>query len=236
MIDPRGSWHFYLRDPNGNIFEIIEQASSWFKNEKKHTGGTYGVSIGCKDLEQSISFYKNILGYDQVLYKGEDIFADLQGLPLKEGEYKRAILTHSESRTGAFSQMFGQSEIELFEAQNKEKNRIFEDRFWGDLGFIHLCFDIAGMDSLRKQCKTKGSPFTVDSSTAQDGTSFDMGEASGFFSYIEDPNGTLIEFVETHKVPIVKKLGLNLNLKRRKASKPLPKWMLKAFSYNRVKN
>ena len=33
-----------------------------------------------------------------------------------------------------------------------------------------------------------------------------MGEAAGHFSYIQDPDGTLIEFVETHKVPILKKL------------------------------
>ena len=31
-----------------------------------------------------------------------------------------------------------------------------------------------------------------------------MGDAAGQFAYIEDPDGTLIEFVETHKVPLVK--------------------------------
>ncbi|MEZ7971198.1 MAG: VOC family protein, partial [Cyclobacteriaceae bacterium] len=117
-----------------------------------------------------------------------------------------------------------------------EKTKIFQDRFWGDLGFIHLCFDVNGIDDLRKQCEAKGYAFTVDSSAAQDGASFDMGEAAGFFSYIEDPDGALIEFVETHKVPIVKKMGWNLNLKARTASKPLPKWMLKAFAFNRVKD
>ncbi len=236
MIDPRGVLHFYMCDPNGNIFDIIEQKASWFKNENKLTGATYGVTIGCSDLDKSISFYKDILGYDQVLYKSEGVYADLQGLPLKEGKYKRAILTHSQSRTGAFSELFGSSEIEIFESQNKEKNKIFEDRFWGDLGFIHLCFDITGMDALRKQCEDKGFPFTVDSSSAQNGASFDMGEAAGFFSYIEDPDGALVEFVETHKVPIIKKLGFNLNLKTRRATEALPKWMLKAFSFNRVKD
>ena len=236
MIDPRGIWHFYLREPNGNIFDIIEQEAPWFKNEKKHTGATYGVTIGCTDLIKSISFYQDILGYDLVLYEGEDVYDDLQGLPLKEGKYKRAILTHSQARSGAFSELFGPSEIELFESQHAEKTKIFQDRFWGDLGFIHLCFDVNGIDDLRKQCEAKGYAFTVDSSAAQDGASFDMGEAAGFFSYIEDPDGALIEFVETHKVPIVKKMGWNLNLKARTASKPLPKWMLKAFAFNRVKD
>ena len=61
------------------------------------------------------------------------------------------------------------------------------------------------MEALRKECEEKGYPFTVDSEKAL-GETFDMGEAAGRFSYIEDPDGTLIEFVETLKVPLVKKL------------------------------
>src|SRR5690606_16373449 len=100
--------------------------------------------------------------------------------------------------------------IELIQVKGREPRHIYQDRFWGDLGFIHLCFDIIGMDEMRKKCDTYGVPFTVDSSN-----SFDMGEAAGHFSYIEDPNGTLIEFVETHKIPILKKLGWYLDLTKR---------------------
>jgi len=60
------------------------------------------------------------------------------------------------------------------------------------------------------------------------------GEAAGRFSYIEDPDGTLIEFVNTHKLPIMKKWGWYLNLRKRKKQKPLPDWMLKTLSFNRV--
>jgi hypothetical protein len=63
-----------------------------------------------------------------------------------------------------------------------------------------------------------------------------MGEAAGHFSYIEDPDGTLIEFVETHKVPIMKKLGWYLNLKKRNPEKSLPTWMLWAMGMNKVKD
>ena len=101
---------------------------------------------------------------------------------------------------------------------------------WGDVGFIHLCFDIVGMDALRGKCLVNNCPFTVDSGD------FDMGEAAGQFAYIEDPDGTLIEFVETHKVPIMKKMGWYLNLQKRNPKKPLPKWMIKAMGFNRVKN
>ena len=63
-----------------------------------------------------------------------------------------------------------------------------------------------------------------------------MGEAAGSFSYIEDPDGTLIELVETYKVPILKKFGWYLNLRKRNPEKPLPDWMLKSMRFNRKKD
>ena len=93
---------------------------------------------------------------------------------------------------------------------------------WGDPGFIHLCYDMHGMDQLKAFCESKGFPFTVDSKKSHEGNSFDMGEAAGHFSYIEDPDGTLIEFVETHKVPILKKFGWYLDLRKRDPKNPCP--------------
>jgi hypothetical protein len=61
-----------------------------------------------------------------------------------------------------------------------------------------------------------------------------MGEAAGHFAYIEDPDGTLIEFVETHKLPILKKLGWYLDLRKRNAYKPLPDWMVRLLRFSRV--
>jgi hypothetical protein len=114
---------------------------------------------------------------------------------------------------------------------DRQPRKIFENRFWGDQGFIHLCFDIKGMEELETECKENGYPFTVDSSNV-----FDMGEASGHFSYIEDPDGTLIEFVETHKIPIVKKIGWYLTIGKNNPEKRLPPWLLKMLKFNRVKD
>ena len=62
-----------------------------------------------------------------------------------------------------------------------------------------------------------------------------MGDAAGHFSYIEDPDGTLIEFVETHKLPILKKLGWNVNMRKRPAEAEVPNWVLKALKFSKVK-
>jgi hypothetical protein len=91
------------------------------------------------------------------------------------------------------------------------------------------------MNELRKYCGSKGFPFVVDSQQSHDGNSFDMGDAAGYFSYIEDPDGILIEFVETHKIPVLKKLGWYIDLRKKKSYKPLPAWILKAFKFTKVK-
>jgi len=219
---------FYVRDPYNNLFQIIS-ASTWFKNENKLTGGTYGAVIGVTDMNRSIDFYSKILGYDKVVFDQSTVFTEFKDIPGGESKLRRVILTHSQPRLGAFSVLFGDTQIELIQALDRQPTKIFADRLWGDLGFIHLCFDMTGMSLMREACKKAGCPFTVDT-----GDSFDMGEASGAFSYIEDPDGTLIEFVETHKIPVIKKLGFYISLRKRNPKKPLPKWMLFAMGMNRA--
>ena len=230
---PEGKPHFFVRDPYGNVFEVVE-GKGWFsKNDRYTTGGVYGALIGVSDIDRSRRFYGELLGYDQVVYDETGRFDDLAALPGGKGEYRRVLLRHSQPRRGAFSRVLGPSELSLVQALDRAPRRIFEDRLWGDLGFIHLCFDIAGMDEMRAKCAAFGTPFTVDS--AADRPVFDMGEAAGNFSYIEDPDGALIEFVETHKIPVLKKIGWYLNLRKRDPQKALPDWMLKALRFNRVK-
>ncbi len=224
--DPAGQRHFYLSDPFDNIIEIVE-SQNWFQPKGHHCGGVYGVTIGVSDMDRSIAFYRELLGYDQVLADSTDLHSDWAQLAGGTERYRRVILTHSTPRSGAFSRLFGTSQIELVQALDRSPQQIFADRMWGDLGYIHLCFDISGMSALRERCAQIGAPFTVDSGD------FDMGEAAGHFAYIEDPDGTLIEFVETHKVPILKKLGWYLNMKKRNPKKDLPRWMIKALGLNK---
>ena len=229
---PNGDKHFLVKDPNENIFEIIE-SSDWFgnTNHPSFCGGVAGTTIGVSNIESSLKLYQEVLGYDQILFDETSVYPCYRNLPGGHGRVRRVALRHSQKRKGPFAQLLGSTEIELVEhLERTEKRKIFENRFWGDWGFIHLCFDIQGMDQLQKECVAAGFPFTVDS-----GQTFDMGEAGGRFSYIEDPDGTWIEFVETHKVPILKKLNWYIHLKKRNPEKHLPKWMLKAMALNRFK-
>lgn len=223
--DPSGRQHFYLKDPIGNLIEIVN-SDSWFSKSKFHCGGVSGAAVGVSDMERSIAFYQSMLGYDKVLFDKTGTFKEIS----ENNTIRRVLLTHAQPRSGPFSKLFGQTEIELIQSLDRQPQKIFQDRMWGDPGFIHLCFDIKGMDALRGKCLAHKCPFTVDSGD------FDMGEAAGQFAYIEDPDGTLIEFVETQKVPIMKKLGWYLDLRKRDPHKPLPKFMLKAMGLNKVKD
>ena len=227
--NPAGQEHFFMNDPHGNLIEVVE-GNSWFTKSKKTIGGVFGCVIGVSDIDQSLNFYQKILGCDRVVFDENNTFEDLSCIPGGDSTCRRVLLRHSEPRRGAFSKLLGDYEIELVEVKNRTPRKIFEDRYWGDLGFIHLCFDISGMGAMKLHCEALGHPFTVDSSN-----SFDMGEAAGHFSYVEDRDGTLIEFVETHKLPLLKKLGWYLDLRKRPPGKALPNWMLRALSLNRVK-
>jgi catechol 2,3-dioxygenase-like lactoylglutathione lyase family enzyme len=223
------SKYFWVKDPYGNLLQIIE-SKNWFEVQGKPTGGVYGAMLGTTDLARTTRLFRDILGYDELVYEKTDAFTDF--IPLNGGHYPctRVLLRHSKARLGAFAPLLGATEIELIQVFDRTPNKIFANRFWGECGFIHLCFDVNGMEALKKRLDTEGYPFTVDSAQ-----SFKMEGAAGRFAYIEDADGTLIEFVETHKVPILKAIGWYLNLQKRRPEKPLPRWMLRALGLNRVK-
>lgn len=230
---PNGEKSFFTRDPNGNIFNVVE-GKGWFKNtgHPSKCGTVAGAMIGVSNMDKSLALYQDILGYETVVYDETNTFDDLAALPGGKGTFRRVLLKHKTERKGPFARLLGPTQIELIQSIDRtDCKKIFENRYWGDWGFIHLCFDVQGMNTLEKECASKGFPFTVDSSDT-----FDMGEAGGRFSYIEDPDGTWIEFVETHKVPVMKKFGWYINLKNKKPGKHLPNWLIGAMGLNKVKD
>lgn len=228
---PDGRKHFFMEDLWGNVFEVIEEKSSWFQQKDFSTGGILGAIIGVSDIDKSIHLYKNILGFDKVISDNISVFADWKGVEGSEKRFRRVVLRNSKPREGSFGPLLGDNEIELIQAFDYSPRKIFENRLWGDCGFIHLCFDIKNMKALEEACKKAGHPFTVDG-----GAGFEMGEAAGHFTYIEDADGALIEFVETKKLPIIKKIGWYLDLRKRNPKKALPNFILKALRFSRVKD
>ena len=224
-----GISHFYMADPWDNILEIEEDSYIFAKSKTFTTGGTCGAVVGVSDMGRSIDFYGKVLGYDKVRADKTDVFEDMKGIPGGDRRIRRVLLERSKPFEGPLSALMGPSHLELVQALGEPVVKIYENRYWGDPGYIQICFDVRNMDAVERDCKAAGHPFVCDS-----GVDFDMGDANGHFTYIEDPDGTLIEFVETFRIPVVKKIGFYLDFTKRDDHKQLPRWMLKALRFLRV--
>lgn len=227
---PDGLQAFFTKDPDGNLFQVVE-SNDWFKREGHFTGGVAGAIIGVSSIDQSLELYKTILGATDVIYDVTGDAPDFEGIDGANRKVRRALVAVKDHGLGAFGRLLGKAYVELVEVQGYTPRKIYDGRNWGDMGFIHLCFDVRDMKALGAGVEKVGHKFTVDSSD-----SFDMGKAAGHFTYVEDRDGTLIEFVETHKVPVLAKLGLYLNLRNRDPRKPLPNWMVSLMGLNKVKD
>jgi catechol 2,3-dioxygenase-like lactoylglutathione lyase family enzyme len=228
--NPTGDQHFYVKDPYGNIFELVEN-KSWFSQNKDLTGGVLGVVMGVSAIDKVLPIYQNHFQQSDILADSSQVWDDFKSLGVLGQAFRRVILEGSSEPSGAVGKLLCQTQIELIETDHPSRNIIFADRNWGDLGFIHLCFDVNEMSALKANLKAVGIEFTVDSESE-----FDMGKAAGRFAYIEDPDGTLIEMVETFKIPIMEKIGWYLNLRNRKKHATLPSFLLKILALNRVKD
>ncbi|MBR1644525.1 MAG: VOC family protein [Bacteroidales bacterium] len=229
---PDGLRAFAVRDPWGNHFYVEERADI-FIEQHRNSGGVVGAMVGCSDIDRALPLYQRVLGYDHVVYDRTDCFADWADMVGGTERYRRVKLAHTAPRKGAFAPLLGASTIELVQALERAPRKIFEGRFWGDPGFIQICFDVTNMRAIEKHCTALGFPFTVDS--CKDNGHFDMGEASGHFTYIEDPDGTLLELVEAHKLTILKRPHLYIDMLKRDREKAFPKLFFRLMGLNKVR-
>lgn len=223
---------FVVQDPWKNYF-YVEERKDIFIEQHHHNGGISGAMVGCTDMERSLTLYRDLLGYDKVVYDKQGQFADLAAMHGGNQHYRRVKLAATHARKGAFAPLLGASTIELFQPLDRTPRKIYEGRYWGDPGFIQICFDVTNMRAIEHTFAAHGFPFTVDSCPHDE--HFDMGEASGHFTYIEDPDGTLIELVEAHKLTVMKKPHLFINMLARNREKPFPKLFFRLMGMNKVK-
>ena len=229
-ISPDQRKGFFINDPDGNLFQFVEN-SEWYSNNGHHSGGVLGTSIGVRDADESMKLYRDILGFDQIVFDEIGVFADWAELPNGTEKYRRVLLSKSKPTGGGFGKVTGKNYIELVQALDRVPQKIFKGRMWGDYGFVHLGLDVKGMRELEGQMSQKGFPFTCDSQSA-----LSMGNTKVHCVYIDDPDGTLIEMIEVFKVPIVEKWGLYLNVEKRDPMKPLPDFMLRFLRFSRIKD
>jgi catechol 2,3-dioxygenase-like lactoylglutathione lyase family enzyme len=229
-LTPWGAATFFMGDLDGNAFQILEADDS-FARTAHPSGGVLGCTIGVSDMETSMNLYANHLGYNEVIFDETGIQSDWKHRPHGSEHYRRVRLTQSNSGAGGFGPITGRTYIELVQAKDRTGRFVFEDRIWCDTGFAHLGFDVRGMDSLGKALAEHGFGFRCDTADA-----IGMGETKVHCTYIDDPDECWLEMIEVYKIPIIEKWGLFLDVQKRGADESLPRWMLHALRFSRVRD
>lgn len=228
---PNGEETFYFEDPNGLIFQSVKGDHFYTKNDRI-TGGPNGCVIGVSDINTSMKLYSDILGYDKIVYDETNVFEDFKCLKGGDKQFRRIRLTQSNPPGGGFAKVSADTYVELIQAIDYKPKKIWKGRIWGDVGFVHLGIDVRGMRNLGEDLTARGFGFTCDTNDT-----LDMGGTTRVHcTYIDDPDGILIEMIEVYKIPIIEKLGIFLNVERRNPLKPLPDFMLKALRFTRIKD
>lgn len=191
----------WFKDPFGNSFRLLNSSYSIRSPFRGLFGGVAGVYICCSDIEESDSFYSKSLGMKEL------------------GSDRNLRLLGCCNSTQGFAFMYGPGQIELAQCDHPSASHSYGNRFWGDPGLMHVCFEVADFDQLKNSVNEKGVELTVDSKD-----SFTMERSAGRFGYLEDPDGTLIELIQVHSIPLLPKLGLHHRIKPGKA---VPKWIIK---------
>ncbi len=222
-----GKSMFRAKDPAGVYLEFIEWRESFMNLVSNGmTGGVAGVVVFTSNIERAGTLFSSILGAKPLSppEDGQIVWPDnnVQQRAIQQ------ILKSNHQPGGPYGKLLGNFEIELVEVAGSSTEPVydFDERHWGDPGIIHICFDVQQMDELLGQCRKHNFDVTVDSEGK-----FSMEKASGRFAYIEGPDNILVEFVETYRIPIIKKLGWYINVFNRK--KPLPAWILQCMAFNR---
>ncbi|MEM6644224.1 MAG: VOC family protein [Bacteroidota bacterium] len=228
---PNGWDTFYFKDLNGLIYQVVPE-ERFYTQTALPNGGMAGCSVGVSDMQKAIDFYA-LLGYDKILNDGTDIFDDWKAIPGGDSEMRRVLLSQQNRSGGGFSDLIGATYIELVQdTSGRIPIKIFADRYWGDIGFAHLGFDVRNMSAIGDALEKAGHGFTCDTKNV-----LSMGESTKVHcTYTEDPDGTLIELIEVYKIPILEKFGIYLNVEKRPYDKPHPSLMLKALKFIRVKD
>lgn len=189
-------WRYaYLQDPDGLRIQLVEEVKAdEFRQEKPEIHGVLHVGIGVSDMARSISFYKDILGYDRTLFSFNGHMPEMDLVTGQPIEMKMVILERSQPVTGPITTL-DSGIIKLFEVPGNKGKHVFEGRRWGDVGCMELSMDVSDLRETVEALKARNVDIYLPA------VDINMGSGSkGKVAYIRDPDGTTIEFVEIETV------------------------------------
>jgi len=222
----------FFYDIEGNLLSLVQMPDAEFSLIEKNSniGGIIFPTVGVSDMEKSLIFYRDILGFNTVIYDYAGKDKRLKGIPGADGEQRRILLKQSKNATSLFSFYLRGGMIELVQVKEGRHNHRYSGRGWGDRGIMELCLDVNDIEATYKELVDKGAQPVIEANTDK----FDMGGgSSAFFAYIGDPDGTWVELAEITSFPIWGRL--KFSLKKRPKDKPLSPFLLKLLKFTRQK-
>ncbi len=190
-------WRYaYLKDPDGLPLQLTEDLSpsrSGPGNAEVH--GVTHVGIGVSNLERSKEFYSAALGFDRLIYDFEGHVPEMDPLTGGPLRMRMAILERSLPASGPLAALFTRGIVKLFDVPDRKGKHIYAGRCWGDIGCMEVSFDVSDLRATVAAMKGKGIEIYLPP------VEINMGSGSkGLVAYIQDPDGTTIEFVEVKSV------------------------------------
>jgi len=219
-----------VKDRDGILINLMEipDISYSLKLPDIQAGGIIFPTVAVSDIERSLTFYRDVLDYSEIVYDWKGVDSTLASIPGGRRKQRRVMLSNPKPSTSFFSFYLDRGMIELVEVRGRKAPHIFYRRRWGDIGITEIGFDVYDIKTTFQELVDNGTESVVEPNVEED--SFEGG-ASALFGYVADPDNTMIELAEPTRLKITKKLSLNL--KKRKPGKPFPKWLMKLSRLNR---
>lgn len=183
----------YMKDPDNLTIQLIEEISNNKKTsqDKPCVYGSFMVGISVSDLENSIKFYSEVLGFENIIYRYHGTDQELELLTGREINSKVAILERRAPVKNHLSSILPKGTVKLIEVEGESKKHIYKGRRWGDIGCMELSMDVVDLNETIEYFNSKNVKLYYNKKE------IDMGWGSkGYVAYIRDPDGTIIEFVE----------------------------------------
>ncbi len=156
--------------------------------------GINHVGLGVSDMERSLKFYGDLLGFKEVMF---DYTGPLPGMEKVTGKAEiRARVVMLKNRNAGPLGLGMVKLVQLLPPDKAEPCSITEGGLWGDIGMLEVCFNTrVSAEKVFAQLWKQGVKVVVTPVNASFPPS-SFGSVNNRFAYIKGPDGELVELID----------------------------------------
>ena len=189
-LETSDDYHFvYGRDPEGNLIEVTSglaggmtgAAGAVFRGAEAGGPVFRSVGIAVSDLERSLAFYRDVLGFGTTVLAPHERFSGL--VDELTGQASTAV------RSCLLANPRGSGMLELFEVTRPRGRSIPFGTQWGDFGYLQVCLAAEPSPMLAAEVEAARVDVLLPLQAVDDP------ERPAKFMYLRDPDGIPVELV-----------------------------------------